>query len=73
MIDYNIKIGDRLKMLPDYPSELDKSVTDGELENALIDGINSSVDEREERRLTQEEKATINDFFWSHFKKDKYE
>ena len=64
MIDYNIKIGDRLKMLPDYPSDLDKSVTDEELENALIDGINSSVDEREE-------KATINDFFWSHFKKDK--
>ena len=73
MNNKNIKIGDRLKMLPDYPSELDKSETDEELENALKAGINSSVNEREERRLTQEEKATINDFFWSHFKKDKYE
>jgi hypothetical protein len=68
--DKNVEIRMRLKMLPDYPSVVDELVTDKELEKSLIDGINSSVDCREERRLTEEERKTINDFFLAHFKKD---
>lgn len=67
--DKNVEIRRRLKMLPDYPSVVDDLVTDEELEKSLINGINSSIDCREERRLTEERK-TINDFFLTHFKKD---